>query len=164
MNRIAIAAVLGLVAAVPAAGARVYFAKGPQQPPCFAAAGGAYRIADSTAADYTVRIDNGAANPSLQMQIVDDPAIADFVLVDDSDGADACRAAPAIRSVRVDPAAQAPDVTIAVSHAPSDIKIYVKSASFTEQEAAALFAVVWKDGRRNVAGRRIAARNLDAPR
>ena len=55
-----------------------------------------------------MRIDNTAASPSLRMQVVDDPAAADFVLVDDGDAADACKAATAIKSIRLDPAAPTP--------------------------------------------------------
>ncbi|MCK9914116.1 hypothetical protein MXD81_33680 [Microbacteriaceae bacterium K1510] len=140
MNRITVAAIFGLVAAVPAGAAGVYFHTPSTTTPCFAAPTGAYRIADE-AADYTVRIDDAAANPSLRLQVVDDPAIADFVLVDDD--APACPSGARLKSVRIDPEAAAPDLTVALSRAPGDKKIYVNSARFSEQQAAALFAVAW---------------------
>lgn len=138
MNRITLAAVVGLVAAVPAGAAGVYFNTPAATTACFAAPTGAFRIADE-AADYTVRVDNAAADPSLRLQVVDDPAIADFVLVDDD--APACPSGARLRSVRIDPEAAAPDITVALSRAPAARKIYVNSARFSEQQAAALFAV-----------------------
>jgi len=152
MNRIRIAALLSLVIAVPAGAAGFFLEKRQPPQPCFAAPTGAYRISAGPA-DYTVRIDNAAANPALRMQIVDDPAIADFVLVDDS--ADACDAASA-KSVRIDPAAKEPDLTIAVSPAPARTRIYVKSARFSVEDAAALFAVSSKMSPRALAARSIA--------
>lgn len=147
MNRITVAAVLGLIAAVPAGAAGVYFGAVPDTKPCFATPAGALRITDETA-DYTVRIDNAAVSASLRLQIVDDPAIADFVLVDD----DAVACTMPIKSVHVDPSAAAPDITVALSRAPADKKIYVKSTLFSEQDAAALFAVS-ATGRRALAAR-----------
>lgn len=138
MNRITVATIFGLVAAVPAGAAGVYFTNPADTTPCFAAPTGAFRITDK-AADYTVRVEDVAADPSLRLQIVDDPAIADFVLVDDD--VPACPSGMPLKSVRVDPAATAPDITVTLSHAPAAKKIYVKSARFSEQQAAALFAV-----------------------
>jgi len=140
MNRITLAAVVGLVAAVPAAAAGVYFNTPVATTPCFAAPTGAFHITDE-GADYTVRIDNAAADPSLRLQVVDDPAIADFVLVDDD--APACPSGARLRSVRINAAAAAPDITVALSRAPAARKIYVNSVRFSEQQAAALFAVAW---------------------
>jgi len=95
-----------------------------------------------------VRIDNAAAAPSLRMQVVDDAAAADFVLVDDDEAAEACQASTNIRSVRLDAGAADADLTIAVSAQPADYKIYVRSANFSEQDAAALFAVIWRNARK----------------
>lgn len=148
MARIHVAALLGLVVAMPGAAAGVYFGKGIT-PRCFIAANGTYRLSDGAAADYIVRIDNAAANPSLRLQIVDDAASADFVLVDDNNGADICMSSA--QSVRIDPIAQTPDIIVALSHAPADKKIYVQSARFSARDAAALFAVIWRHSRRNLA-------------
>lgn len=152
MNRITTATILGLIAAVPAGAAGVYFGAVPDTAPCFSAPTGAVRITDK-AADYTVRIDNAAENPSLRLQVVDDPAIADFVLVDD--GTISCPSGAAVKSVRIDPAATVPDMIVALTREPADKKIYVKSARFTEQDGAALFAVILKAGTRAVAARAI---------
>ena len=138
MNRITVATIFGLAAAVPAGAAGVYLSKPADTAPCFAAPTGAFRITDK-AADYTVRVEAADADPSLRLQLVDDPAIADFVLVDDD--APACPSGVPLKSVRVDPAATAPDLTVALSREPAAKKIYVKSARFSDQQAAALFAV-----------------------
>lgn len=151
MNRITVAAVLGLIAAVPAGAAGVYFGSAPDIAPCLATPTGAFRISDKTA-DYTVRIDDAATAPSLRLQIVADPTVADFVLVDD--GA-SCPSGAQIKSVRIDPTATTPDITIALTHAPADKKIYVKSARFSEQDGAALFAAVLKAGTRALAARTV---------
>jgi hypothetical protein len=89
-----------------------------------------------------VRIDNKAAARGLTMQIVDDSAVADFVLVDDTDAANACKGLSAVESIRIDPSAAKPEVTVSLSRAPADYKIYVRSTNYTEQDAAALFAVI----------------------
>jgi hypothetical protein len=148
MNRVTIAVALGLIAAVPAGAAHLYFGNDADTGPCFAAPGGAFRIADK-AADYIVRVDDVAEHPSLRLQIVDDPAAADFVLVDD--GVAACPTSTKVTSIRIDPTAALPDVTVALTHMPADKKIYVKSARFSEQDAAALFAVIGRSERRTVA-------------
>ena len=44
-------------------------------------------------ANITVRIDDAAANPDLRVQLIDDAAAADFVLLDDGNAAIACPAA-----------------------------------------------------------------------
>ena len=55
--------------------------------------------------------------PNLRMQLVDDPAAADFVLLDDSATANACADVSAIQSIRIDPAARAADLTVVLSRA-----------------------------------------------
>jgi len=60
---------------------------------------------------------------------------------------------------RLDPAALAADLTIAVSAQPADYKIYVRSSNFSEQDAAALFAVIWRTARKTGLGREFAERH-----
>jgi hypothetical protein len=154
MTRNHMVVLMGLVLAVPAAAASAgFFSANPK--PCFQTEGAAYQLSGSTSANYTVRVDGDTARADLHMQIVDDPASADFVLVDDGD-ADTCRNAGAIRSIRVDPTAANADVTVALSQHATEggYKIYVRSASFSQQDAAALFAVIWK----NANGREFLAR------
>lgn len=155
MTRTRIAALLVLAAAIPATAASSFFTA--SEKPCFAAGAASYRISHGAAADITVRIDNAAAQPDLRMQIIDDAAAADFVLVDDGDRA-ACTSA--VRSIRLDSAAAKADLTVSLSRAPADYKIYVRSTGFSQQDAAALFAVLWQTARMTAgSGREFAARN-----
>ena len=158
MKRTHIAALLVLIVAVPAATAGSFFSLSAK--PCFIDGAAGYRISDSASANFTVRIDNTAAQPNLRMQLVDDCAAADFVLVDDGDAVNACTGATAIKSIRLDPAAANADLTVNLSRAPAAYKIYVRSASFSQQDAAALFAVIWQTARKTAdSGREFAARN-----
>jgi hypothetical protein len=157
MTRTHVFALLALAVAIPAAAAATsYFGASDTPMPCFVAGNAAYRVTGVATADYTVRIADSAENAALHKQMVDDPAEADFVLVDDSVATDACPAA--VTNIRIDSAAAAPDVTVSLSRAAADHKIYVKSASFSEQNAAALFAVMWKGARHAALGREVAAR------
>jgi hypothetical protein len=162
MTRTHIVLLLALVVAVPAAAGSSFFGAnenprnaGDKTRPCFNAGTAAYRFSAAANASYTVRIDNAAAHPDLRLALVDDPALADFVLVDDAVSADACRDAAEVRSIRVDPAAAKTDgmprltVTLSKQNSAGDYKIYVRSASFTERDAAALFAAIWHDAHRN---------------
>src|SRR5664280_1180086 len=88
MTRTHIAALIVLVVAIPAATAVSFFASSAK--PCFIAGASGYRISEDAAADFTVRIDNTAAQPNLRMQLVDDSAAADFVLIDDGDAVNVC--------------------------------------------------------------------------
>jgi hypothetical protein len=137
LKRTHIAALLVLIVAVPAATAGSFFSSNAK--PCFIADAAGYRISDSASANFTVRIDNTAAAPNLRMQLVDDPA--------------------AVKSIRLDPAASNADLTVTLSREPADYKIYVRSAGFSEQDAAALFAVFWQEARKTGSGREFAARN-----
>jgi hypothetical protein len=160
MTRTHIAVLIGLVVAIPATTAGSFFAASDK--PCLIDDASGYRITDRATADVTVRVDiaNAAARPDLRMQLVDDAAAADFVLVDDADTVNACTGAAAIRSIRLDPAAAKADLTVALSRAPADYKIYVRSASFSQQDAAALFAVIWQNAGKTAGSRReFAARN-----
>jgi hypothetical protein len=143
---------------LPAANAGSFFASSAKS--CFIAGASGYRISEDASADFTVRIDNTAAQPNLRMQLVDDSAAADFVLVDDGDAVNACTGAAAIQSIRLDPAAVNADLTVSLSRATASYKIYVRSASFSQQDAAALFAVIWQTARKTAdSGREFAARN-----
>ncbi|MEP7030114.1 MAG: hypothetical protein ABI830_04195 [Pseudolabrys sp.] len=158
MKRANIISLFVLIVGVPAATAGSFFASGDKaanEKPCFNTGATGYQLstAKTATADTTVRIDNAAANPSLRLQIVDDPAAADFVLVDDGDTGDACGAG-SIVNVHIDPAADHPDLTVVLSRAPADTKIYVRSAHYSEQDAAALFAVIWKNARKSVTASR----------
>ena len=61
MTRTHIASLIVLVVAVPAATAGSFFASSAK--PCFIAGAAGYRISGSASANFTVRIDNTAAQP-----------------------------------------------------------------------------------------------------
>jgi hypothetical protein len=145
MTRPRNASLLIVAIAVSGAAANAYFAAPPK--PCFVSGAHAYRIADAEDANVTVRVNKTAAHPSLRMQLVNDPATADFVMVDDGDGTTACHSAGAVKSIRLDADAAKPDLTVALSDQAAPYKIYVHSAHYTPQDAAALFAVMRQDAR-----------------
>ena len=124
MTRTHIAALLVVAVAVPAAIAGSFSAS--NEAPCFVAGNTGYRMSNNASANVTVRIDNAAANPDLRVQLTDDAAAADFVLLDDGIAAGACPGGTVIQSVRLDPAAAKPDLTITLSRAPAAYKIYVR--------------------------------------
>lgn len=78
---------------------------------------------------------------TVRVQITDDADTADFALVDDGLGSepDSCQANPATRLVSI--AAQPVDggqVIYLSNDGPADYRIYVRSRSFSQREAAAL--------------------------
>jgi hypothetical protein len=141
---IALIALAALIASTAAATAGTLFSSTASKP-CFIAGSDGYELtgAKSGPVNHIIRFDNKAAHPSLRMQLVDDPARADFVLVDDGNSADACADASHIETIRLDPVATKPELTISLSHAAAAYKIYVRSSRYTDQDAAALFAVMW---------------------
>ena len=149
MTRSHLSLLLALAIGLPALATAAISQLSSKSLPCFSIGGSEYRLSQG-AADYTVKVDNAATPPDLVVQIVDDPATADFVLVDGADNFGACSDTRAIRTIRIDPQASDPDLTIALAPATgtADYKIYAQSAEFSRQEAAALFAVMSKAGRK----------------
>lgn len=150
MQRSHIIALLALAVAVPAAGAAANSLLSAPEGPCFIAGTTGYRLTATSRADYTIRIDNEASRPDLTVELVSDPAAADFVLVDDGDRAHGCDNAATVRTIRLDHAAAEPDLTIALTQQPGTgrFRIYAQAAGFSGQDAAALFAVVWKSAKK----------------
>jgi hypothetical protein len=154
VNRIQKTLVLIAAIAVPAA-AHSTFAPAPENL-CFASGATTYRIArDASAPDFRIKIADDAARADLRMQLVDRAEIADFVLVDDFSGKDhgSCRSSTPVRTVTLDAGVATPDVTVNLSAGAdaSDYKIYVHSVRFSQQDAAALLAAMWKTDRRREA-------------
>ena len=147
MRRPRIVALMVLIVAVPAATAGTLLSSSGSKP-CFIAGNAIYAFSGAKSATHTVRIDSNAANPSLRIQLVDDPAQADFVLVDDTNAGKSCASEDAIESIRIDAAAAEPVLTVTLSRAPADHKIYVHPTNYSEQDPAALFAVIWKKARK----------------
>ena len=150
--------ILAAALAVPAAAYAMKAAPAtPKQPPCFASGASTYQIVTNAAApDYRIRIDAGAIRPDLRIQLVDRAESADFVLVDDFSGNEsgACKSSTPIRTVTLDAATSKPDVTVHLSADAkgADYRLFVHSARFSQQDAAALLAAMWKaDRRRQVA-------------
>ena len=153
VNSISKVLVLTSALAVPAAAAAYAMKAVPKQPLCFASGASTYQIVTNvTAPDYRIRIDAQAARPDLRMLLVDRPEHADFVLVDDfsSDEPRTCKSSTPVRTVTLDTAAEKPDVTVKLSadSKGADYKLYVHSARFSQQDAAALLAAMWKAGQR----------------
>src|SRR5260221_5386546 len=155
LNRIHKVLILTVALAVPAAAYSMQAA--PKQPPCFASGASTYQIvANAPAPDYRIRIDSRPTHADLRMQLVDRAEHADFVLVDDfSDGEPrTCKSSTPIRTVTLDGDAGKPDVTVHLSADAkgADYRLYVHSVRFSQQDAAALLAAMWKaDQRRQVA-------------
>jgi len=152
--------ILAAALAVPAAAYAMKAAPAtPKQAPCFASGASTYQIvANAAAPDYRIRIDAEAIRPDLRMQLVDRAENADFVLVDDFSGneSNTCKSSTPIRTVSLDSAAGKPDVTVHLSADAkgADYRLYVHSARFSQQDAAALLAAMWKaDRRRQIAAR-----------
>jgi hypothetical protein len=127
---------------------------------CFASGTATYRIARGAAApDFRVRIERDAPNAELRMQLVDRAEMADFALVDDFSrgGSAPCRSGTQVRTVTIDEASAAPDVTVNLTSdgAGADYRIFVHSMRFSQQDAAALLAAMWKAGQRRALVARI---------
>lgn len=163
MTRTHILALLALVVTVPAAAVGANSLFSADDTPCFSAGNVGYRLTDRRSADFTIKIDNAAAQPDLVLALVDDPSLADFVLADGGGIAGVCAGLRAIRTIRIDAQAREPDLTVALRRddASARYKIYAQSSEFTAQDAAALFAVMVQTGRKSVSLRNLAARNDD---
>lgn len=162
MRRLQNVVLFGFVIAIPVA-AHAFLSSSnlspARQQPCFVAGAAAYRISNAGHADYRVRVARDAAHPDLRIRLVDQPETADFVLADDLDDAnDTSCAATAPLTIRVDAGDPVPDLTISLSDdaaAADAYRLYVRSARFSQQEAAALFGVMERASRqRSVAQRR----------
>ena len=154
MNRIQKTLILVAAVAVPAA-AHSTFAP-TRETLCFASGATTYQMArNASSPDFRIKIADDAAQPDLRMQLVDRAEIADFVLVDDFSGKaqGPCRSSTPVRTVTLEAGAAKPDVTVNLSadDAASDYKIYVHSVRFSQQDAAALLAAMWKTNQRREA-------------
>ena len=146
MNRIQKTFTLLAVLAIPA-GAQI--SAPSTEKLCFASGTATFQLAPSAAApDYRIRIERDLTVADLRMRLVDRLEIADFVLVDDFSGTeqDACNSSTRVQTVKLDPAAEKPDVLVNLSAepGPAELRIYVRSVRFSHQDAAALLAAMWK--------------------
>ena len=161
MGRLQKTLLLLTVAAIPAA-ALCYLAGLPRpdapveaaaraaaSQPCFTAGPVTYRMAapGMAAPDFRVKISD--ADPELRIALVDRVDDADFALVDDGDAAGACMSAGRIKTVQLVGEASAADVTVSLSRegTGTELKLFVYSARFSHDAAAALFAAMRLDQR-----------------
>jgi len=151
-----------IVAAIPAAA--VYYLAGrlstdaptkattlaaatPQR--CFTAGLVTYQMAAPGMAAPDFRVKIGDDHPGLRIALVDRVDDADFALVDDVATVGACTSAGRIKTVQVVGEASAADVTVSVSSegTGAGLKLFVYSARFSHDDAAALFAAMRLDQR-----------------
>lgn len=110
--------------------------------PCISTADAAVELAELPwQASRLVSFTSDPSRATVRVQIVDDPALADFTVVDDgvSRESDACTGLGPTRFIGIgDAAARAATVIYLSRDADADYRIYVRSTSFTLREAAAL--------------------------
>jgi hypothetical protein len=82
---------------------------------------------------------------TVRVQIVDDPALADFAVVDGAEPAEldtadgaGCTAGDNVRYIGISALSARSEPVIYLSAEPGDYRIYVSSTTFTAQDAAAL--------------------------
>jgi len=143
------AAALCYLAGLPRPDAPVAAALAAASQPCFTAGPVTYRMAapGMAAPDFRVKISD--ADPELRIALVDRVDDADFALVDDGDAAGACMSAGRIKTVQLVGEASAADVTVSLSRegTGAELKLFVYSARFSHDAAAALFAAMRLDQR-----------------
>ena len=133
-----------LASAVPLLVAAV-FARAELTPgaqPCIAFAETSVRIASVPwRADLHVAFTDDPSAATVRVQISDRPETADFAVVDDIDNAEsgACESNAATRLVAISasPAGGAPVIYL-THEGPADYRIFVRSKTFSERDAAAL--------------------------
>lgn len=119
---------------------------------CFGGNTYSYNFTRSITADFTVKVSRSAVAPDLRMRLVSSPRDANLILVDDFDGADmkVCKSRSLTdTSIRVSPSAVVADISVALSRSVviPDYHIFIDSERLSDEEAAALFAVIWEANR-----------------
>ena len=114
----------------------------PASHPCIAVASTSVEIADLPwHADLHVAFTDDPAAATVRVQITEDAQTADFAIADDGDAAEvsACEANSATRGVSIeDKAAKGAPVIYLTHDGPADYRIFVRSRSFSQRDAAAL--------------------------
>jgi hypothetical protein len=132
-----------LASVVPLAAA-AFFARGglfSPSHPCIAVANTSVEMADLPwHADLHVAFTEDPAAATVRVQITEDAETADFAIVDDKDTpeASACEANPAHGVSILDAAALGTPVIYLTHDGPADYRIFVRSKSFSQRDAAAL--------------------------
>jgi hypothetical protein len=119
--------------------------------PCIAIANTSVEIAELPwHADLHVAFTDDPAAATVRVQITEDAQTADFALVDDNNAAEAsaCEASPATRAVSISDMAERGTPVIYLTHeGPADYRIFVRSNSFSQRDAAALVVGAGISGR-----------------
>jgi hypothetical protein len=144
MQRMHIASLAVALVAVPIAAGALF--AGPENETCFNSGGAQYRITSSDSADFPVRVAHDISAPDIRLQLVDTPELADFVLIDDGETSEC--AGSRVKSIRADTPQGHAKITVSLSDEAADFKLYVRSQAFSREQAAALFAVLWRTPRR----------------
>lgn len=118
----------------------------PAAQPCIQMANQSVRIARGAwQSQQHVSFTTDPKAATVRVQIVDDPALADFAVVDDADPADlgaadgaGCAMSGNVSYVGISSLAAPAEPVIYLSPAPGDYRVYVRSTTFTAQDAAAL--------------------------
>jgi hypothetical protein len=158
MDRLRPRVLLAAMLALPAAASTFLPPSLPPLASCFRSGASSYRIDDDAApVDYRVRIASDAAQADIRIGLIGSPDLADFVLVDDAPEARAayCRDAAA-KSIAIggNAAGSSLVVTLAPDARAPDYRLYVASARFSTDQAAALLAVLATAGEPPASARR----------
>jgi len=142
MERLPTILILLLIAGIPAA-APPLVSPSPQL--CFTAGSVTFQTISQGRSDYRIKIVPGAADSHYRIQIVDRVDDADFAFVDDVGALslDSCSAVGIVKTVKV--VSDGPfDLAVAVSAqtTDADARLFVHSARFGHQHAAALLAAM----------------------
>jgi hypothetical protein len=134
-----------VVASVVPLAAIAFFARGSllsTSHPCIAIANTSVEMADLPwHADLHVAFTDDPAAATVRVQITEDAQTADFAIVDDNNAAEAsaCESSPATRAISVEQTAAIGTPVIYLTHdGPADYRIFVRSMSFSQRDAAAL--------------------------
>jgi len=114
----------------------------PGPHPCIAISSTSVEIADLPwRADLHVAFTDDPSAATVRVQITDSAEAADFALVDDADAREesACEANPATHTVSIsESAAHGTPVIYLSQEGPANYRIFVRSRTFSQREAAAL--------------------------
>jgi hypothetical protein len=137
-----LASAIPLIAAGTFAGGQLT----PAAQPCIQLSDLSVRIARAAwQSEQHVSFTTDPDKATVRVQIVDDPALADFAVVDgtEPDELDAaegagCTAGDNVRYIGISAFSAGSEPVIYLSTEPGDYRVYVSSATFTAQDAAAL--------------------------
>ncbi|HZP74573.1 MAG TPA: hypothetical protein VFB45_00385 [Pseudolabrys sp.] len=140
MNRSHIVALAAVVIAIPLGGQAVF---APAAKPCLNTGNTSFQLSSSFDAGTRVRIADDATPSDLRVSFVDSPDRADFILVDDAGEPENCPAARR-RTVNVGHGVAKADISVGIVQDAADYRIYLNSTRYSREDAAGLFAAIWR--------------------